>query len=313
MTPASLAAGPAIRVRELPLPAPEFESFTFERYRPLLRAGMDPDNQAGRIAVGAWFGEEPLGLAPFSRLRPSGERALLSVMVSPFFRRRKVASRLLAIGEEVARARGATALVAVHSTQLPAIEAYEGLLRAGGWDPPIAFEQRAGGPASWALDAARDWAPFLSRLRGRGFRMCAWTEATPSAREQIQVMVEKLADDEREFDPFNDRWMAETEPRLSVLLRRNDENVGWIRASRVEGSDAIFYTHGYVVPEVRRAGWLLGGLQEVCQMQCRILGPESTNIFHTSATNEGMRRFMNRQLRDYWLWSDVRYRATRRV
>ncbi len=309
------AATPEVRISALELPAPGFERFTFPRYRALLAGTEAPETMHERIAVGARLGDAPVGLAFYSRAFEDGaKRRLLSVMVSPLLRRHGYASRMLALGEALAVARGAQVLTATHSSQMPAVTAYEALIRSAAWSAPAEFEYRLAGKASWALQAAQDWAPFLARLETRGYGSTPWGEISQGDRERIAQMVEsELPEADRQFEPFTPEKKVGLLPDLSLLLRRRGEIVGWILASQGAMPGSVYYSSGYVVHSVRRAGWLVGGVREVCQRQAERLGGDTLSVFETSPKNNEMRRFMDRQLKPYSVWTDIRYTSEKQI
>ncbi|MFM9972616.1 MAG: GNAT family N-acetyltransferase [Burkholderiales bacterium] len=306
-----------VRVAPLPLPAPGFEKFTFPRYRGLLLGTETPETTQERFALGAWLGETPVGLAFYSRsFGEEKNRRLLSVMVSPLMRRQGIATRLFAQGENLARELGAKKITTIHSSQMQAFAAFEALLRKAGWDAPKELEYRLAGKASWAVQAQGDWAPFLARLGKRGFSVSAWTEMTEADREEIRKVVESSTDEAgRAFDPFkqNEDFQALVVPELSVLLRRDGQIAGWIIGARGLAANTYHYSSGYAVPSVRRAGWLIGGVWEVCRRQAELFGGESISVFETSPQNQGMRRLMDRQLKLYSVWTDARYISEKRL
>lgn len=308
-----VAAG--FRVAALNLPAPGFEAFTFPRFRPLVLETADPAIPQARIAVGAWVGSTPIGLALYSL--PNDEdrsRRLHSVLVTALLRRRGLGMRLLDLGEELARADGAQNLSAVHSSQLKAAPAYEALLRKGGWKAPKEFEYRLAGKANWALQAREDWAPFLARLKQRGFATTTWGALSDEDRAQIAHIVDKqVPEADRAFDPFNPEIKLELVPDLSLLLRRQGEIVGWIHGSLGKLPDSVYYSHGYVLHSARRAGWLIGGVREICERQVALMGGESVSVFETASDNQTMRRFMDRQLKPYSLWTDSRFLSEKKL
>ena len=92
-----------------------------------------------------------------------------------------------------------------------------------------------------------------------------------------------------------------------MLLHREGTIVGWIIAARGIAANSYHYSSGYAVPSVRRAGWLIGGVWEVCRRQAEMFGGDSISVFETSPQNQGMRRLMERQLKPYSVWTDARY------
>lgn len=306
-------SGPSspVDVVEIPLPASGFESFTYPRYAPLLSS---PGDSGERIAIVASSGNEPVGLALFSRPSEDHGRRLLSVMVSPGLRRQEVGFRLLTLGEECARRRGTKRLTAIHSSALPAKLAYESLVRKAGFSAPVAFEYRLAGKAEWSLLALRDWAPFLERLDRSGFSATAWDELTALEREQIaEIVTNAIPEEDRIFDPFVGEKTLQLIPGLSIVVRRHGTIVGWILGSRGALPDSVHYSCGYALPELQGRGWLAAAVRAISQRQAELLGRETLCVFETAATNSGMQRFMDQRLKPYSLWTHWRYHCEKRL
>ncbi|MGQ0655185.1 MAG: GNAT family N-acetyltransferase [Betaproteobacteria bacterium] len=300
------------RVAAIELPAPDFETFTYPRYRPVVR-GAAPEDTGRPLAIGAWAGGIPAGLALFS-LWPNARGRLLSILVSAPLRGHGLAGRMLALGEAAAAADGVKKLVALHSSRMPRRESWEALLRKSGWSAPAELEFRLAGRARWSIQAAQDWAPFLARLAERGYGSSPWNEISPADRARVAAMVtSELSEADRSFDPFKAEKALELIGELSLVLRRHGEIVGWIVASRGALPGSVHYSNGYVLPALRRAGWLVAGVREVCERQSALLGRDSLSIFETAPGNQAMRRFMERQLKPYSEWTDTRYRSEKAI
>lgn len=301
----------------LSLPAPGFETFTFPRYRSMV-LGEDSRGDSGQLAVGASLDGRPVGLALLSRPFGEGERRLLSIMVSHSARRVGIGFRLLAHAENLARQHGTLKLSAEHSTRLASRVAYEALMRKASWSAPTDREYRLAGKALWAKEAARDWASFLARLRARGFEAVPWTALTPADREDIAGLVaHELPEADRIFNPLPRESRLDALPELSLLLRREGRVAGWLLGSRGALPGIVHYGHGYVLPDLQKRGWLIAGVQEVCARQVELFGPDTVAIFETSPRNDGMRRFMERQLdrykERYQGWMDARRECEKRL
>ena len=297
-----------VRIAALALPAVGFERLTFPRYRPMLLGTEQPEFVAERIAVAAYLGNVPAGLALFSRAYGEGERRLMSVMVSPILRRQGLGARMLMAGEQLCAQRDTQKLTAIHSSQTPSVEAYEALMRKTGWSAPKELEYRLAGKASWAFKALEDWAAFLRRLYDRGYGTSDWRGMTTADRERVAWLVEhEVPEADRQFDPFRLESKLEIAPEISLLLRKHGEIVGWIVGSKGMVGASYHYSTGYVLPALQRAGWLVAGVRDVCQRQAEIFGGDTLSVFETTPGNQGMRRFMERQLKPYSTWTDARY------
>lgn len=307
-------SGDLMRIDELVLPAQGFDAFTYPRYRGVLSGRDQPETAGLRIAAAAWAGAVPVGLAFLSRESPDRARQLLSVMVAPLMRRQGLGLHLLQRAVQLAGDRGTTRLLARHSSRMFHAEAFEALIRRAGWKRPEAFEYRLGGKASWSLAARQDWAPFLGRLEEGGFGVLGWSAIGERERAEINAVLGLHGTDaELDFHPFRAERDAKAHvhiiPEISVLLLRRGAIVGWIIGQRGALPDTFHYSSGYVIPPLRRAGWLIGGVREVCQRQAEHFGGDTVSVFETAANNHAMRRFMDRQLKPYSLWTDTRYHS----
>lgn len=299
-----------LRLARLDLPAPAFGTFTFPRYRGLLAGTELPETATERIAVGATFDGVPVALAFLSRKHDETRaRRLLSIMVAPLLRRQGIAGRLLREIEVLAIADGTGQLSAVHSSRMAGAAAFTALLRAAGWTAPEEFEYRLAGKAGWALQARADWGDFLARISARGYHSTTWSDLTAADRDAIGTIVQGLPERDRSFDPLAIHPDLPVIHEVSLALRRHDEIVGWVLGSRGALRDTVYYSHGYVVHKVRRPGWLVAGVRDVCERQCALLGPHTLSVFEAAAGNTDMRRFMDRQLKPYSEWTDSRYKS----
>lgn len=320
-----------LRIARLEGPAQGFERFTYPRYQPLLLGEKNAEFMLERLAVGAWLGSQPVGLVFLSRpwaptaevaesdsaettadaapdAPPRTQRQLLSVMVHPLARRTGLASRLLTAAQTLAAAGGTQKLTALHSSRLPALTAFEALLKKNGWNNPQEIEFRLAGRAGWALRARDDWGAFLQRLDSRGFSAADWQTLSDSDRAEVRHLVEQVMPEaDRKFNPFHPQRQIEPVPELSVLLRKRGAIVGWIVGSRGQLPDSFHYSYGYVLPEVQRMGWLVAGVRDVCERQACLYGEQTLSVLETAHGNAAMRRFMERQLKPYSEWTDARY------
>ena len=85
--------------------------------------------------------------------------------------------------------------------------------------------------------------------------------------------------------------------------------VGWIQCQESPLKDHYYYVNGYVLPELRRGGWLIYGVIEVCRLQTEAFGPKTISVYETAADNEGMFHFMRDRLETYRTWMDMKFRS----
>lgn len=310
-----LASTPSIdRFELLTQPAPQFKPFTFPRYQAFLDAPADAPDLA--FAAGAWMGDMPVGLALVSAQAAQGRRQLLSIQSSAWLRRCGLATKLLATLEKIAVSRGTNTLHVQHSSRMAAAADFAAWLQRTGWSEPVEIEHRLAGHANWAEKAQIAWASFLTRLERHGFQASPWSNINDADRQAIRhIVAQQFTEREREtaFDPFPHESSDALVLPISLVLRKHGEVVGWIFGSKQQlpGPLAFSYPRGYVIPSLRKAGWLIGGIHAVCIKQTQVFGGESLAIFEMAPSNADMRRFVLRQLKPYSVWTDIRYQSTK--
>ncbi len=298
-----------VTIRRLELPAPEFASLTYPRFRKLLTETDNDQNDAHelQLAIGASINAKPVGLILLSRPYGEKERRLFSVFVSREIRRHGLALELLKESEKIAKANGTRKLIAFHSSQMPMLEPYEALMQKAEWSTPRVKDFRLAGRADWAAQAADDWARFLARIRLGGFASTAWNELTDADRQTINYLIEsEIPETDRIFHPLNTGELPLIH-EVSIALRNRDGIVGWILGSEGAMTGHVYYSHGYVLPEYQRRGWLIAGMVDVCQRQARLLGPDTIPVYETSIERPDMQRLMEKRMKPYTIWMDKRF------
>lgn len=123
----------AFQIREVSsFDAPLFAGFTFPMYRDRLLLGSWRQKI---LALGAWQGSRPAGLALFEKSTPA-TAVLRSVWVEPDCRRRALGLELLQKGAAVLEKQGVRKVEAVHRSTLEDRVAFESLLERAGWARP---------------------------------------------------------------------------------------------------------------------------------------------------------------------------------
>lgn len=292
-------------------PAPAFATLTYPRFRPLLTATDGDTMQPDCLAVGATSHDIPVGLALLSSAYGEDERRLLSIFVTPLFRRQGIGLKLLAAVEQTSRENGTRKLVAFHTDRAPGYRKYENLVRKAGWSSPEPFEYRLGGRANWIDNAERDWHRFLARVRRSGFNAKDWTELTDEDLEQIAWLVaNEMPESDKMYDPI-EYTPANLVPELCILLRCGTEIAGWILGQKGANEDSYHYTHGYALPKYQRRGYLIVGMMEVCRRQSVLFGSETMSTYETR--NVQMRRLMHQRIKPYSEWTDERFVCEKRL
>jgi len=292
------------------LPAPEFETFTYPRYRHLLRGEPSPNDRirvAGSVLFGAREEGRPVAAALLGPLNEQGTaRRLLSVKVSPDHRRRGLATAVVrALEEWAGKQERLNRLWASHNDRMKGLDAYLGMMKAAGWAGPDLIQQRLAGEVDWTHRMDENWAPLRRRQDRQGFAMRRYDQRQIGDDERIQDLeAAGMVEPELRLAPFASFGLAE----LTFLIYRRGEVVGWIVGERSRDVTGIHYTVGYVVPELRGAAWLIRGLWQACRRQEAVFGPKSVAVFETSGRNGEMQRLMVERLGPLApLWIDRLY------
>jgi len=99
-------------------------------------------------------------------------------------------------------------------------------------------------------------------------------------------------------------------PELSIVLRQNG-NIAGLVFGESPTPDLCYYGNGYVIPELRRRGALIGLIRDVCHRQAELYGPKSIARLSTTPQTPGMPRFMRERLGLCALWYDEYLRVSK--
>lgn len=299
---------------DLSSPRPALGRFTYPRYRRWLETGIELgsvdalNRRVRRLAVAAWIGSSPVGLA-LAACPQHGVGRLLSIMVDVRFRRCGIGSALLTAVEEATRAGGTQTLLTYFGSRIDRT-AFVGLLDRCGWSPPKLAEFRLAAPADWTERMGDGWPPFLDRLRGFGFSASPWSDL--SAEERARALAIEEAEVPKHWTRV-EVLEAKADPAISIALRRHGTVEGWIHGETCPGETFHHYVSGYVRRGLQRLGWLVAGLDAVCRRQAAVYGPTSVAIYETEGDNPAMVAFMKRRLTPITIWMDERYRSEKRT
>ena len=277
----------------------ELASLTFPRYHKLL-TGQREDvvpvklEESGRILG--------LALICLPKVEPSVAPSahMLSIMVVPDRRRSGIARELIRRAEQAAHDNGRETISTWYSTRLPMRAAFESLLAGSGWNSPLVESMRTAGYAvavAAEMDrielARRSWLP-------EGAVIDLWSTVTEDERPEIDCLAEAI-DFSNMMHPG--KWEKFCHPELSVVLRLNGHIAGWV-FGEAPTPELCYYAVGYVVPELRRRGALIGLIRDVCRRQAALYGPASVARLSTTPATPGMPRFMKERLGRCALWYD---------
>lgn len=232
-----------------------YRGMTFPRFRPLLRnVESDPAIVAiGAVRSGGADDGREVGLA-LGWLNPNRTAGaeLLSLFVRADDRGRGVGRALLAELERTVAAVGCPTLVSVYMTRLAAVDAFEAVLRARQWSPPVrrmlvfrAHRDRLR-EAEW-FDAFQAPPP--------GTQIKPWAALTAEERD---VLARNIAERPERTPPdvnpfrFEGRGIdgAASEPALSLACTVDGQVVGWNLAHRID-AQTVRFSCSYVWPEMQ--------------------------------------------------------------
>lgn len=286
----------------------ELTSLTFPRYRSLL--GGTNDRVAPVIVEEA---DQPVGLALLFRAdSPEGaspDAQLLSIMVAAERRRSGIARQLLTRAEETARSQGCGSIKTWYSTRLPMCHAFEQLLNGAGWDPPETEAMRTAGHSAAVAAEMQRIEPARRPYYPAGATVELWSTVTEEERGDVDLLVAAI-----DFNAYLAPSLHEktAHPELSLVLRVHGRIAGWV-FGEVINPDLCYYANGYVIPELRRRGALVGLIRDVCRRQAELFGPMSVSRVHTTPATPGMPRFMRERLGPCALWYDEYRRVSKNL
>lgn len=280
----------SIEIVRVQAPDARLSALTYPRFSGLITAeGLE---RADAAAFAARAGDEPVGLALLMRDQMDDTGCLMSVAVSPPWRRQGVAQALLAAVEECARHWRLPALFALYSDTLRGRDALPALLAKSGWNAPELGLLSLTGRATWATEARAEWDALFVRLAASGFAVTPWHQVSAEDREAL----ERLG---RETGRMSYQYAGDPLPQVSMVVREHGRPVGWVLGHHGTQDGDVYYPVGWVLPRLQRAGWLVGALVEACLAQERAFGNGGTCSFQTAGANRAMRDFMLRRL-DKW-------------
>lgn len=281
-----------------PPASPEaWSELTFPRFRKFLRQ-PHPRIHVLRQSVD----NQPAGLLllhlPDASSPPAA--AILSLFVVPGFRRRHIATNLLRHAAAVAGTHQRHQLAIRYSSRLANRPALEAVLNRAGFTEarPSVFRFKA--PVT-VIDDLR-WDRYLERARKGRYRSTTWDALSVDQQEAFHQLCRqhKVPD---HLQPFP--YLAGAFPPLTIACFKGPQPAGWITA-HTEPPHSLYFSSGYVFPELQRSGWLVAAIADVRQRFIRLHGIGESWNFHytTDAENLPMRRLIDRYLAPRALWTD---------
>jgi ribosomal protein S18 acetylase RimI-like enzyme len=261
--------GPELRALG-PADAPRFAGFTFPAFRHLLslepfrNALQDPTQPESEVprrpfAVGAEQDGAPVGLLLGSiPLEPSERNdrvrnaELLSLFVSPTYRRAGVATALLRRAESVLREQGQRFVHGIYMTGQPSIAHLETMFAREGWsEPKFRFAS-----ARFTVERLRQ-AAWIRRLPNiKGYETVPWHELGDDEVAAARERHERAAwiPDSLRFWLFTPE-MADRATSLGI--RYKGELVGWVLNHAYQDSKTLRFSAAFVRWDLARLGLAL--------------------------------------------------------
>lgn len=241
--------------------AARLQALTFPAYRHMLtlqpahrHPGLVEQTIVQPIAVAAWNGDQPVGLAlaevPVEHLESPPE--ILSLFVAASARGQGIATRLVEALEQGVAARGFGRVTTVYMTGKPGSAAVERILSKRGWDPP----QTRSVTTRFTLDEA-ERTPWFGRVQpdSKDFEIFAWTGLTAVEREELKRSHEASPWIAEGLEP----WRHESygfEPVSSVGARYRGTVVGWV-INHVVDAHTVRFTCSFMRSDLSRRGRIL--------------------------------------------------------
>lgn len=220
---------------------------------------LEPKGKDLAIAVALDSGGDAVGLA-YGWGGPRQTFELMSIYVTPIFRRHGIGARLLSTVETELAGRGYG--LGVHNYTMP-IE-NQGLgyfLLEQGWTRPRVRQLICKG----CLEGFCSTAWYRVQTPG-GFTLKTWNALTAAERSGIR---ERTAQDEAWYAHDQDPFVYEigSHAQTSVALLKDGVVVGWVLTHLPDGADSLRWTVSFVAPELARKGHIVHLWQEAARRQ----------------------------------------------
>ena len=198
---------------------------------------------------------------------------------------------------------GCQAVVAYHSSRLPAAPAFQATLRSAGWQEPELREVRCAGRCGDLAAAIAAWPGVERLLRNPAYSFTLWADVTPADTSAIERLSAEPA-----CSPYLSpkTWAGHIEARVSVAVRRYGELVGWVLLRRApqEAELTLHCECAYIQHNLWRTGALVVGYLHVYRAVANQFGPQAVVRFSTVPRLAGMMALTRRRFAPVALWVD---------
>ncbi|WP_306602561.1 GNAT family N-acetyltransferase [Azonexus sp.] len=287
--------------------APKVYSLTWRYYHPLLHAiETDLPSIVRPCALVAWVDELPVGLilsaAADDHRVEAGQQRVLSLMVSPAWRRRGIARQLLAALEEQREKLALRGISISYSDRLPGAPALARLLPSLGWSDVQPQRLRICGEGRQTGVIFRNQTALLRRLERHGLRICAWRERAEAAEA---LAGRCIAEEKAPMWTSPAMWAERLDPDLSlILLDKTDTAVGWVICEYQAAMARWHYPVGWVVPPYDTQGWLLVAYADGARRLVERHGETAVAVIETGSEQHGMWTVLEKHFKPHVTWTD---------
>lgn len=279
---------------------------TTQNLRPYLTGSSGPDDsQDTSCNFVAWVDDVPAGLL-LSRQDPERPwtQEILSLMVTPLFRRQGLARALLqALGARMQRL-GRRDMSTSWSDRLPHLDSLRALLSSEGWLQPEPSRLRMSFNIGEREDALRAFQPLIAAARRRGLRSLALADAGTDTLARIAAAATSFARAGSLPAWANPApWLKRCDPLMSQLLLDGEGRLcGWLLGEHQPNF------HRWAIP----IGWCATGpghmllaVEAALAALEQHAGNGTTVILQPSARNgHKVCTLLDRHFRPYALWAD---------
>ncbi|WP_106751282.1 GNAT family N-acetyltransferase [Pannonibacter carbonis] len=265
----------------------------------------NPEGGPDNCNLVAWIENVPAGLLLSRRsLDRFGTQELLSLMVTPLFRRQGLARALLAELEITMASAGRTHLLASWSDRLPQLESFRALLSREGWDIPEPARLRMSFNVGERQDALRTFRPLMASARRHGLSSRPMAAMPDEPRNLMLAAATTFARAGAMPAWANPApWLEHCDPAVSQLLfDENGRLCGWLLGEYQPGFTRWSVPLGWCSTDASHM--LLAMDHLLCDLEHHG-GPGATLILQPSQRN-GHRvcTLLDRHFRPYALWAD---------
>ncbi|MBO9540561.1 GNAT family N-acetyltransferase [bacterium] len=262
-----------------------FQHLSYPIYRPQLRNAA----QSGTlVAIGVSDGTRAVGLVLADHPRDSRLGVVLSLYVTPQYRRRGLGKTLFGLLGDELRRRGCFEAKASFMDGTPSTPGVERILSHHDWSQPL---ERV-----WVCTGTRESIVSLPWLQDlplpEAFEMFPWNALRDDERQALLEQEAVAPGYPAILSPFREEHLLE--PLNSLGLRYRGQVVGWLITHRI-APDTIRYTSLFVREELQALGRAIPLVARAIRLQLED-GGANKGTFAVLVQNRAMANFIHRRL-----------------